>query len=125
MRLLPTLALAASMIVPVAAAHAAVGVYVNVGPRNVQYIPPSPEYGYVWVPGYYEGSYWVEGRWAAPGYYGGHYYTEGYRDSYRRDRDRDRDWDRHHDWDRHQDRDRDRDWDHDRDRHHDRDGWRR
>lgn len=85
------------------------------------YQPPCPGPGYVWVAGYYNGPYWVQGYWArrgddeggyyAPryyGYYGGYYRGEDDR-GWRRDDWRDRGWrgDDHHDrgwhrgWDRH------------------------
>jgi len=71
------------------------GVYVGVHER---YVPPSPGPGYFWTTGYYDGGYWVPGRWAIGGY---------------RDRDRfvDRDHDRYYrgrDFNRDRDRDRDR-----------------
>jgi hypothetical protein len=72
------------------------GVYVR-GP--VAYVPPSPCPGYFWTAGFYNGGYWVPGRW-----------------EFRGDRFRDRfvvrDFDRFHGRDF--DRDRDRDRDHDR-----------
>ena len=72
------------------------GVYVR-GP--VAYVPPSPGPGYFWTAGFYNGGYWVPGRW-----------------EFRGDRFRDRfvvrDFDRFHGRDF--DRDRDRDRDHDR-----------
>ncbi len=74
------------------------GVYVR-GP--VAYVPPSPGPGYFWTAEFYNGGYWVPGRW-----------------EFRGDRDRFfvRDFDRFHgrDFDRNRDRDRDRDRDHDR-----------
>jgi hypothetical protein len=83
-------------------AHAArIAVYVHGGP--VAYVPPSPGPGYVWAAGYYDGGYWVPGRWNFAGV------VRGFdRDGYRGrdwDRDRDRGWDR----DRGHDRDRDHD----------------
>jgi len=36
------------------------GVYVR-GP--VAYVPPCPGPGYIWAAGYYDGGYWVPGRW--------------------------------------------------------------
>jgi hypothetical protein len=76
------------------------------GPRA--YIPPCPGPGYVWVNGYYDGGYWVPGRWnyAAVGFRGdrayyGHvdrdrrFYSD--RDDHRRS---DRDDHRGHDGDR-------------------------
>jgi hypothetical protein len=105
------------MVVPAAAAHAGVGVYVNVGgPRPVEYVPPCPGNGYYWTPGYYAYGSWVPGRWAVRAYYG------DYDRHYYRDYDHYRDYDRDRHWDRDRDRGRDRDWDHDRDRH---EGWRR
>jgi hypothetical protein len=87
------------------------GIYV--GTPNA-YAAPYPGPGYAWIDGYYDGGYWVPGRWA----YAGHYDRDDYYRSYRG-----RDWDRHRDWDRDRDRhfdrdDRHRDWDHARD--HDR-----
>jgi hypothetical protein len=80
------------------------GVYVR-GP--VAYVPPSPGPGYFWTAGFYDGGYWVPGRWEFRG--------DGFRD---RDRFEVRDYDRFHGRDF--DRDRDRGWDRDRDRDHDR-----
>jgi hypothetical protein len=123
MRIIRSLALAAAMVGSAAAAHAGVGVYVNVGgPRQVEYRPPCPGEGYVWAPGYYSGGYWIEGRWNAPAYYYGGRERVYYRDNYRHDWDRDRHWDRDRDHDRDRDRHWDRDRDHDRGRH---EGWRR
>lgn len=86
-------------------AHAAQwGVYVG---TQSAYVPPSPGPGYLWVDGFYDGGYWVPGRW---NYVGARYYHH----------DRDRYY--HRDWDH--DRWRDRDWDHDR-RHRDHDDFRR
>jgi len=100
-------------------AHAAqVSVYVHGGP--VAYVPPSPGPGYVWAAGYYDGGYWVPGRWNFVGV-GRGLDRDDYARVYR-DRDyRGRDWDR----DRGRDRDRDRDRgehfrDHDGYRDHDR-----
>ncbi|MCL5263051.1 MAG: hypothetical protein M1568_02140 [Acidobacteria bacterium] len=48
------------------------------------YAPPCPGPGYVWISGYYNGPYWVQGYWARrgddEGYYGGGYgyYGNGY-----------------------------------------------
>lgn len=90
-------------------AHAAQwGVYVG---TQSAYVPPCPGPGYSWVAGYYDGGYWVPGRWnyvgVGYGYYGGGYRVEH------------RDWDHdRRDWDR--DR---RGWDNDR-RGHDRDDFR-
>lgn len=86
------------------------------------YQPPCPGPGYVWVAGYYNGPYWVQGYWRrgddddyyGRGYYG--YYGRGY---YRGDDDHR--WRRDDDW-----RDRgwgDRRWRGDDD-HHD-NGWHR
>jgi hypothetical protein len=82
MKITRTLTLATAMAVAAigfgsTAAHAArigVGVYVG-GP--VAYVPPSPGPGYLWVAGYYNGPYWVPGRWSfvgvrGPAYYGGY-----------------------------------------------------
>lgn len=86
------------------------GVYVG-GPAA--YVPPCPGPGYEWAAGYYNGGYWVPGRW---NFVGGHDRYVGYygdRDDHRVYRDRDDyrrgDWDRHDRDDRHYDRDRDRD----------------
>jgi len=106
--------------------HAAqFGVYVRSGP--VAYVPPCPGPGYVWAAGYYDGGYWMPGRWNFVGVrrdwdrddYAGVYYRD--RDDHRGwgwDRDRDRGW--HRGWDR----DRDRGWDRDRDHYRDHDGYR-
>jgi len=99
-----------------ASANAAqIGVYI--GTRSA-YVPPCPGPGYEWVAGYYDGGYWIPGRWAFVGSYGGYRYDRD--DFYRhRDWDRDRYYDRHYDRDRHHDRDdfyRHRDWDRDHDR---------
>ena len=100
-----------------AKAHAAqIGIYVQGGP--VAYVPPCPGPGYVWAAGYYDGGYWVPGRWNFVGVR-----RDFDRDDYRfYYRDRDRDWDRRRDWDRDRGWDRDRDHDRhwDRDRDHDR-----
>lgn len=92
---------------------AQIAVYVHGGP--VAYAPPYPGPGYVWAEGYYDGGYWVPGRWNFAGE------ARGFdRDDYARVY-RDRDDFRGRDWNR--DRDRDRGWDrdrgHDRDRDHD------
>jgi hypothetical protein len=86
----------------VPAQAAQIGVYVGVHDRY--YVPPSPGPGYFWTAGYYDGGYWVPGRWG----------FRGYRDG---DRFVDRDHDRYF---RGRDFDRDRRWDRDRDRDHDR-----
>ena|SRR5579862_6668015 len=89
-------------------AHAArIGVYIG-GPSV--YVPPSPGPGYSWVAGYYDGGYWVPGRWAFAG-------RVDRDDFYRRDFDRDRFYDRGRFYDRDDHR---RDFDRDRDRDHDR-----
>jgi hypothetical protein len=77
-----------------APAHAAqFGVYIG---APVAYVPPSPGPGYFWVAGYYDGGYWVPGRWEFRGVVD--------RDDYyrRHDFDRDRFYDRD---DRYRDRD--------------------
>ena len=97
------------------------GVYIG---TQSDYVPPCPGPGYQWVAGYYDGGYWIPGRWAYVGGYNGYVrYGRGYgydRDDYyrHRDWDRDRDYDRHRDWDRdrHYDRDDHRGWDRDHDR---------
>ena len=92
-------------------AHAAqFGVYLGTGSA---YSAPYPGPGYAWIDGYYNGGYWVPGRWA----YSGHYDRDDYYRGRGWDRDRYYDRDRHYDHDRHHDRDdrhHDRDWDHDR-----------
>lgn len=102
MKITRTLTLAAAVAVAAlgfgsTTAHAArigVGVYVG-GP--VAYVPPCPGPGYEWVAGYYDGGYWVPGRWAfvgvgGPAYYGRVYARGWDRDDFRGDRDRG--WDR-------------------------------
>ena len=66
------------------------------GPRA--YIPPCPGPGYVWVNGYYDGGYWVPGRWNYPAvvHYDRGYYAHVDRD-HRYDRDDHRGHDRDHD----------------------------
>jgi hypothetical protein len=97
-------------------AHAAqFAVYVHGGP--VAYVPPCPGPGYTWAAGYYDGGYWMPGRWNFVGV------RRGFdRDDYARVY-RDRDDFRGRDWDRGRDRDRDRDRDHfrDHDEHRDHD----
>lgn len=90
-------------------AHAAqFGVYVRSGP--VAYVPPSPGPGYVWAAGYYDGGYWVPGRWNFVGVRRG-FDRDDYARVYRgRDDYRGRGWDR----------DRDHYRDHDGYRDHDR-----
>ena len=75
------------------------GIYVG---TPSAYAAPYPGPGYAWIDGYYDGGYWIPGRWAYAGHYDRHDYYRG------------RDWDRGRGWnrDRHYDRD---------DRHHDRD----
>lgn len=92
-----------------AANAAQIGVYFGSGP--VAYVPPCPGPGYSWVAGYYDGGYWVPGRWNYVGVRRG-WDHDDYRYS------RGRDWDRsgYNGWDR----DRDRHWDHDDYRGHDR-----
>ena len=86
------------------------------------YVPPCPGPGYAWAAGYYDGGYWVPGRWNFVGvsyhedYRAARYYD---RDDHRsfRESDEHRGWD--HDrggWDRHDGRGWDRDH-HDNDRH--------
>ena len=70
---------------------AQIGVYVGVHER---YVSPSPGPGYFWTAGYYNGGYWVPGRWAIAGYGGRDRFVA--RDRY----DRGRDWDRGRGWDR-------------------------
>lgn len=75
--------------------------------RAQYYRPPCPGPGYVWVGGYYNGPYYVQGYWRrndddnyyGRGYYGNHdYYGRGYygRNYYRGDDDRG--WRRRDDW---------------------------
>lgn len=107
----------------VASANAAqIGVYIG---THSEYVPPCPGPGYEWVGGYYDGGYWVPGRWALVASYGGYggysygpAYYYGHRD-WDRGRYYDRDDYRHRDWDRdrHYDRDDHRGWDRDHDRH--------
>lgn len=85
------------------------GVYVG---ANEAYAPPCPGPGYFWVDGYYNGGYFVPGRWEFRGNFDRDRYV-GYAGRFDRDDhrfDRDRFVDRHQDWDR------------DRDRGHDREG---
>ncbi len=84
------------------------GVYVS-GPG---YVPPCPGPGYEWTAGYYNGGYWMPGRWNFVGGYDRDRVVRYDRDDYRG-----RDWGGRRDFDR----DRDRGWDRDRDRHYDRD----
>jgi hypothetical protein len=101
-------------------AHAAqFGIYVHGGP--VAYVPPCPGQGYVWAAGYYDGGYWVPGRWNFVGER-----RDFDRDNYARvNRDRDDFRDRDRGWDRDRGGNRDRDRgehfrDHDGSRDHDR-----
>jgi hypothetical protein len=102
-----------------ASANAAqIGVYIG---AHSEYVPPCPGPGYEWVAGYYDGGYWIPGRWAFAASYGGYGGGYGYdRHHYYRSRDWDRDRyydrDRHRDRDRHYDRDDHRGWDRDHDR---------
>lgn len=91
---------------------------------SAQYYAPGP--GYVWVPGYYDGPYWVQGYWVRRGDDDGGYYGRGYNGYYGRNYyrgDDDRRW-------RRDDNRRDRGWRGDDrgwrrgDDHHDR-GWHR
>ncbi len=89
------------------------GIYIG-GPTA--YAPPSPGPGYAWVAGYYDGGYWIPGRWAFVGHFDRDDYYRG------RDWDGDRYYDRGRNYDRddhHYDRGRDRDRG-ERDRGHDR-----
>jgi hypothetical protein len=70
------------------------------------YAAPYPGPGYAWVAGYYDGGYWIPGRWAYTGRFDG--------DDFYRGHDRDRYYDRE------RNNDRWRAYDHDRDRGHDR-----
>jgi hypothetical protein len=111
-RILGALTLAAATLIPAAAAHAQVGIAVQIGPPAPAYyaaVPPCPGPGYYWAPGYYSGRVWVPGRWAYRASYGPRYYhyDEHY---YRHD----------HDWDDH-DHGHHYGWY----KHHDDDGWRR
>jgi hypothetical protein len=114
-KVVQTLAIAALLLGPAAAAEAQVsfGIHIGVPPAPRKYrVPPNPGPGYVWVEGYqypqgkrykwhdgywtrppYEGAYWVE-----PYYVGGQYYAgqwEGSRapiaHDHRSDKDRRRD----------------------------------
>ena len=91
------------------------------------YQPPCPGPGYVWVSGYYNGPYYVQGYWrrgddddygrAYYGYYGRGYYRGDDDNHWRRDDDwRDRGWRRGDDrgWrgDDHHDNGWHRGWDH-------------
>ena len=100
---------ALSMAAPQAKA-AQFGVYVG---TPEAYVPPCPGPGYEWMAGYYDGGYWVPGRWNFVGVRGPvvrfGYSGSFYHRDFDRDRDRDRGWDR----------DRDRGWGRDRDRGHD------
>ncbi len=96
------------------------GIYVG---APADYVPACPGPGYFWVAGYYDGGYWVPGRWEFRGegyrdrvYYGGNYYGHFDRDDHRFYGDRDRGWDRERD----RGFDRDRHFDHDHFRDHDR-----
>lgn len=87
-----------------AGAQAQTRVYLGIGAPVVAAVPPCPGEGYVWTAGYYDGAYWVPGRWIYRGY------------------DRDNDFRARVDWDHRYDFDRDRrgfDREHYR---HDRDG---
>jgi len=80
------------------------GIYVG---TPSAYAAPYPGPGYSWVDGYYNGGYWIPGRWV----YARHFDRDDYYRGRGWDRDRYYDHDRHHDRD---DRHHDRDWDHDR-----------
>lgn len=112
-RIFGTFVLAAATLIPAAAAHAQVGIAVQIGPPApayyAGYAPPCPGPGYFWTPGYYSGPVWVPGRWAYRAYYGPRYYDHG---AYYYHHD--------HDWDDH-DHGRHNGWY----KHHDDDGWRR
>ena len=75
------------------------GVYVGTRPA---YAAPYPGPGYTWVEGYYNGGYWIPGRWAYARHFDRDDYYRGRHHHDRHDRHYDRD-DRHHD----------HDWDHD------------
>jgi hypothetical protein len=102
--------LAAASLIPAAAAHAQVGIAVQIGPPApayyAGYVPPCPGPGYIWTPGYYAGAAWVPGRWAYRAYYGGprYYHHDAY--YYHRDRDWDgHDHGNHYGWYKHHDND--------------------
>jgi hypothetical protein len=112
-RILGALTLAAATLIPAAAAHAQVGIAVQIGPPAPAYYygayaPPCPGPDYYWTPGYYAGRVWVPGRWVYRAYYGPRYYHHD--EYYRHD----------HDWDDH-DHGRHNGWY----KHHDDDDWRR
>ncbi len=115
MRILRSVLFAAALAAPAVAAHAGVGIFVNVGPATrAEYRPACPGYGYVWAPGYWNGGYFTPGQWYYPrqdwraqeAYNRGEYFEHRDRD-YWRDRDRRHD---HDDW---------RDGDHQHDHHED------
>ena len=108
-RVLGAFVLAAATLIPAAAAHAQVGVAVQIGPPvtpyYAAYVPPCPGPGYIWTPGYYAGTVWRPGRWAYRAYYRPRYYRY---DGYYRHHDHDWDdhdhgnhygWYKHHDYD--------------------------
>lgn len=68
------------------------GIYIGGGPAA--YVPPCPGPGYAWVAGYYDGGYWIPGRWAFTAHFD--------RDDYYRGRAWDRD--RYYGGDRYYDR---------------------
>jgi hypothetical protein len=112
-RILGALTLAAATLIPAAAAHAQVGIAVQIRPPAPAYYygayaPPCPGPDYYWTPGYYAGRVWVPGRWVYRAYYGPRYYHHD--EYYRHD----------HDWDDH-DHGRHNGWY----KHHDDDDWRR
>ncbi len=68
--LLPALVLAALPAVSFAGVFVGVSVNVAPPPLPVYVQPPCPQYGYIWVPGYWAwgpyGYYWVPGTWVLP-----------------------------------------------------------
>ena len=77
---------------------AQIGVYIGGGSA---YAASYPGPGYAWVDGYYNGGYWIPGRWAYTGRFDRYRFVDRDRrydrDDFRHDRDHDRDRDRDHD----------------------------
>ena len=69
MRALRSIALATGLVIASSAAHAAVRVFVNLGPSETpvyaSYQPQCPGPGYSWVPAYYYYGQYYPGRWVA------------------------------------------------------------
>jgi len=72
-----------------AAPHVSIGIGIGGGyypppppPRYAAYVPASPGYGYVWVPGYYypvgRRYEWRAGFWSRPPYRGAHWVAPRY-----------------------------------------------